>query len=45
MQKFINSQLDILNHPIYEMEFHVAGEDQEEDGKEQDMDYAEVASE
>lgn len=45
MMQFINSQLDILNHPIYEMEFHVAGEDQEEDGKEQDMDYAEVASE
>lgn len=45
MMQFINSQLDILNHPIYEMEFHVAGENQEEDGKEQDMGYAEVAGE
>ncbi len=46
MLQFINGQLDILNHPVYEMEFQVAGESQElENEKEQDIDYAKFGNE
>lgn len=31
MKQFINGQMDILNNPVYEMEFQIAGENKEED--------------
>ena len=31
MKQFINGQMDILNNPVYEMEFQIAGEKEEEE--------------
>lgn len=42
MKQFINSQMDILNNPVYEMEFQIAGEVKEE---EQDKDYEQFGKE
>ena len=39
--QFINGQLDILNNPVYEMEFQVAGEQE----KEQDEEYVQFGIE
>lgn len=43
MLQFINGQLDILNNPVYEMEFQVAGEKIEREG--QDEEYAQFGTE
>lgn len=46
MLQFINGQRDILNNPVYEMEFQIAGENpKSEIEKEQKADYAKFASE
>lgn len=46
MLQFINGQRDILNNPVYEMEFQIAGENQKSEiEKEQKADYAKFASE
>lgn len=42
MKQFINTQMDILNNPVYEMEFQIAGEDKEE---EKDTDYEQFGRE
>ena len=42
MKQFINGQLDILNNPIYEIEFQIAGEQSEE---EQDKDHEQFGKE
>lgn len=41
MLQFINGQLDILNNPVYEMEFQIAGEEE----KEQDEEYVQFGIE
>ena len=42
MKQFINGQMDILNNPVYEMEFQIAGEKKEE---EQGEDYEQFGNE
>ena len=42
MKQFINGQLDILNNPVYEIEFQIAGEQSEE---EQDKDHEQFGKE
>ena len=42
MKQFINGQMDILNNPVYEMQFQIAGESNEE---EQDEDYEQFGNE
>ena len=42
MKQFINGQMDILNNPVYEMEFQIAGEKKEE---EQDKDHEQFGKE
>lgn len=36
MKQFINGQMDILNNPVYEMEFEIAGLNQEDGDEEKD---------
>lgn len=42
MKQFINGQLEILNNPVYEIEFQIAGENKEE---EQDKDHEQFGKE
>lgn len=37
MKQFINGQLDILNNPVYEIEFQIAGENKEEQDKDHEQ--------